>query len=221
MNATKTLLRILSMLVLGFAQDRSAGQATPSRPEPEGPSISQTPSANADTEAGRPFTREEKLQLATKMLAAPSTAQRAIPRRRKVVSITTPADTEDLPRQKRQRRIARVVVFDYATGKAAELLVDASSAGVLAEKQIRGRPQASEEEKQEAIKVIRGDPELDRLLQANAIVEGGFIVDGPRNAPSKHRFLQIQLLSPDRLHLQRTVTVDLTAGTIAISKAGD
>lgn len=163
------------------------------------------------------------MQLTAKVLAPPARAlaQKAKPQRRKVLSVTVPADTEALPRKKQSRRIARVVVFDYAAGKAASLLVDASSAEVLAEQPIRGRPQASEEEKQDAITIIRRDPELDRLLQAKAIFEGGFIVDGPRGGPRKHRFLQVQLLSPDRLHLQRSVTVDLTAGTIANSKAGD
>lgn len=180
-------------------------------------------------DGSQPFTPEEKAQLAAKMLAAPPTrmlaarrgAQKAMPQRRKVLSVTVPANTEALPRKQTRRRIARVVVFEYTQGKAAELLVDASSAEVLAEKPIRGRPQASEEEKQDAIKIVRQDPELARLLQANAIFEGGFIVDGPRGAPPKHRFLQVQLLTPDRLHLQRTVTVDLTAGSIANSKPGE
>jgi hypothetical protein len=154
------------------------------------------------------------------MFAAPRATQKAIPQRRKVLSITMPANTETSPRE-RGRRIAHLVVFNYAEGKAASLLVDASSGEVLAQKPIRGRPQPSEEEKQDAIRIIRQDPELDRLVQANAIFEGGFIVDGPRRAPRKHRFFQIQLLTPDRLHLQRTVTVDLTAETIVSSEAGD
>lgn len=160
------------------------------------------------------------MQLAAKVLGAGRGAQKAMPQRRKVLSVTVPADTDALPRKK-GRRIARVVVFDYAEGKASGLLVDAASAEVLAEEPIRGRPQASEEEKQDATEIIRKDSELDRLLQANAIFEGGFIVDGLRGAPPKHRFLQMQLLTPDRLHLQRTITVDLTAGTIASSKAGE
>lgn len=165
------------------------------------------------------------MQIAAKVLAAPSAAQRrargAAPQRRKVLSVTAPADTEAIPTEKGRRPLARLVIFNYDEGRAAKLLVDASTAEVLVEQPIRGRPQRSEEEKQDAIKIIRRDPELNRLLQANAIFEGGFVVDGPRGAPSKHRFLQLQLLTADRLHLHRTITVDLTAGTIAIIKPGD
>ena len=222
MSAPKILLLMLSVLALVFAQHPSAGQ-TPAPPPNSAATPATTPFAsvadNSRTEAGRPFTREEKVQLAARVLAPPPAMQRTTPQRRKVISVTSPAATEALP-PARGRRIARLVVFNYAEGKAASLLVDASSAEVLAQEPIRGRPQPSEEEKQDAIKIIRNDPELDRLLQANAIFEGGFIVDGPRGASPKHRFFQIQLLTPDRLHLQRTVTVDLTAGTIAISKAG-
>jgi hypothetical protein len=70
-----------------------------------------------------------------------------MPKRRKVLSVTVPPDTEALPREKGRRRIARVVVFDYTEGKTSGLLVDASTAEVLTEEPIRGRPQASEEEK--------------------------------------------------------------------------
>jgi hypothetical protein len=222
----------LLIWLLAFAQHLSFGQTNDPSPADAGPtatvsSASPSPAIDTHSEATRPFTREEKMQLATKVLATPPKAlaasrgaQKEMPQRRKVLSVTVPADTEALPRKK-GRRIARVVVFDYTEGKASGLLVDAASAEVLAEEPIRGRPQASEEEKQDAIKIIRKDPELHRLLQANAIFEGGFIVDGPRGASPKHRFLQVQLLTPDRLHLQRTITVDLTAGTVANSKAGE
>jgi hypothetical protein len=167
------------------------------------------------------------MKLATKVLATPPKAlaarrgaQKEMPQRRKVLSVTVPADTEALPRKK-GRRVARVVVFDYDQGKASTLLVDASSAEVLKEEPIRGRPQPSTEEKQDAVKIVQQDPKLAQLLQGNAVLEGGFIVDGPHGAPPKHRFLQLQLLTPDRQQLQRTVVVDLTAGAIASIKPAD
>lgn len=116
-------------------------------------------------------------------------------------------------------RVARVVLFNYDAGKATRLLVDASSGEILTEELMRGRPQPSEEEIQEAFKIIRQDRELSRALQENGAPESGFVVDGPPGAPSLHRFIQIQLLSPDRLRLRRVVVVDLTAGTIVSSKA--
>ena len=185
----------------------------------------------AETNGGeqRPFTAGEKAQLAAKILEAPvaaqkgaqPTAEKPTPKHRRVLSVTVPANTETLSPEKAHRRVARVVVFDYDENKATGLLVDASNAEVLAQEPIRGRPQRSAEEKQDAIKIVQEDPKLAQLLQANAIIEGGFIVDGPRSAPSKHRFLQLQLLTPDRTQLQRTVVVDLTAGTIASTRAAD
>lgn len=199
------------------APSPSGAQTTPAAT----PTPTPTPTAT-DPQAGdgRPFTPEEKAQLAARVLAPSRAARRTIPERRKVISVTTPAGTE-ASSQAKSRRLARLVVFNHGEGKAATLMVDASTAEVLVTEPIRGRPQASQEERQDAIKIIRRNPELEGLLQANAIVEGGFIVDGPRGAPPKNRFLQLQLLTPDRLHLQRTVTVDLTAETIVSSKAGD
>lgn len=188
--------------------------------------IQSNPSTTAArTDLARPFTPEEKMQLAAKVLA-PSTelprgaraVSKARPSRRKVLAVTVPPDTAALPKGK--GRLAHVIVFDYTEGKASRLLVDEASAKVLATEIIRGRPQASEEEKRDAVTIIRGEPELARLLEVGTIVEGGFVVDGPHGMPPNHRFLQLQLLSADRLHVQRKVTINLTDGTIATSEAG-
>jgi hypothetical protein len=214
----KISLRTLCTLLLFLAQYSPTAQTA--APSPHSTAAAAPASADARADDGRPFTPEEKAQLAARLLAPSRAAGKTTPQRRKVISVTTPADTEASPRA-RGRRLARLVVFNHGEGKAATLVVDASTTEVLAREPIRGRPQASEEERQDAIKIIRRDPELERLVQANAIFEGGFIVDGPRGAPPKNRFLQLQLLTPDRLHLQRTVTVDLTAETIVSSKTGD
>jgi hypothetical protein len=206
-------------LVLAVGQHPAAGQTA--QPSPVAPTSPSTPAIESRLEAGRPFTREEKMDLAARVLAPPQTAQKTIPQRRKVLSVTAANDIDILPQTRGGRRVARVVVVDYAGGQATRLLVDAATAEVLTQQPIRGRPQASEEEKQDAIKIIRQEPELARLLDGKAIIEGGFLVDGPRNSPARHRFLQVQLLTADRTHLQRTVLVDLTAGTIATAKAGD
>jgi hypothetical protein len=180
--------------------------------------------AQTNGEERRPFTAEEKAQLAAKILEAPAVEQKGArptvekAKRRRVLSVTVPATTETLSPEKVRRRIARVIVFDYDENKATGLLVDASTAEVLKKEPIRGRPQRSAEEKQDAIKIVQQDPKLAQSLQANAVIEGGFIVDGPQGAPSKHRFLQLQLLTPDRTQLRRRVIVDLTAGTIAASE---
>jgi hypothetical protein len=189
-----------------------------------GPSALASPRSTLATQAemssSRPFTAEEKGHVIGKLLAVSPAARHKTPHRRKVLSVTLPTENESAPRRE-GRRLARALVFDYGNGTASRLLVDAGTGATMNSERVRGRPQASEEEKQDALRIIRRDPDLERLLQAKAIPEGGFVVDGPRTTPAWHRFLQVQLLSPDRLHLQRTVIVDLTSETVAASQAGD
>ena len=96
-NATKILLRMLSALALFFAQHPSAGQTSAPSPVSAGtatPAPSASAAGDIRTEAGLPFTREEKVQLAARVLAPPTVAQKAMPQRRKVISVTVTADNE-------------------------------------------------------------------------------------------------------------------------------
>ncbi len=110
-----------------------------------------------------------------------------------------------------------VIAFDYSTGVASRIVTD-EKGKLLHRQQLRGRPQSSREEFQEAVKIIRGNPPLAGLMAGGAIPEGGFIVDGPPDHPMRDRYIQIRLLTPDRSSLLRVILVDLTAGAVASAK---
>jgi hypothetical protein len=111
-----------------------------------------------------------------------------------------------------------MVRFNYATGQASRVVVDESSKKVLREQKFPGRPQSSRQEFEEAVRIIRRDPNLAGLMAGGAVPEGGFIVDGPSGHPSNDRYIQIRLLSPDRRSLLRVTLVDLTVGTVASAR---
>lgn len=113
---------------------------------------------------------------------------------------------------------ASVVVFNYTLGNTTRLIMNSSNGSILREDRLRGRPQPSEEELQEARQVIRADPAHARMLQAGAIIEGGFVVSPPRRQSRRNRFLQFQILTFDRQRLQRLVIVNLTTRRIAESR---
>jgi hypothetical protein len=144
---------------------------------------------------------------------------RARNQRLRILSVTLAPDDKATTGGLVGVHIASIVLFNYTVGKAVRLLVDASTGEILTEEPIRGRPQPSEEEIQEAAKIIKQNPALGRMLQDGSILEGGFIADGPIGTPQRHRFIQMHVLTSNRRTLQRLVVVDLTSGTIAESRA--
>lgn len=117
-----------------------------------------------------------------------------------------------------QRSLAGVVVFNYSQGNATRLIMDTSNGVVLREERLRRRPQASEEEREEARQIIRSDPKHARLLEADGVIEGGFVVDAPGGQSTRDRFIQFQILTSDRRGLQRVVIINLTTGRVAESR---
>ena len=116
--------------------------------------------------------------------------------------------------------IASIVIFNYSRGSATRLTMDSSNGVVLRQERLRGRPQSSEEERREARLLIWANPQHAQMLRAGAIIEGGFVVDGPGRESWRHRFLLFQLLSSDRQSLQRVVIVNLTTRRIAQTRPG-
>lgn len=170
--------------------------------------------ANAPSQRGLPFTSQERTQIINRLLANPLVVERTKNQRVRVLSlVSAPSDKETIAPWSASR-IARAVVFNYSTGNATRFVIDAASGEVLREEPLRGRPQASQEEIQEALRIIQANPELARLLQTGGIVEGGFIVDGPTGAPPRNRYIQMQVLTSDRTRIQKLVSVDLTRGII-------
>ena len=218
--------RILVVLVFAtmflIAQSHDLGQkrrqARMQTRQVSSPTAQQAVELNARNQSGRAFTREEKAQLISRLLANPRLAESVKNQRTAVLSVALASNDKVATVQSRDRRIAQVVLFNYTKGTATRLLVDSTTAEILSEEPVRGRPQPSEEEIQEADAIIRQDRSLLGLLENKAVLEGGFAVDGPPGTPRNHRFIQRLLLTSDRLRLQRVVVVDLTSRTIVSSQ---
>lgn len=170
--------------------------------------------ANAPSQRGLPFTSQEQTQIINRFLANPRMVERMRNQRVRVLSLVSGLTDKETTAPRSASRIARAVVFNYSTGNATRFMLDAASGEVLREEPLRGRPQASQEEIQEAMRIIQANPELARLLQTGGILEGGFIVDGPIGAPPRNRYIQMQVLTSDRSRIQKLVSVDLTRGII-------
>jgi hypothetical protein len=212
------LLMIAALLCLpdrADSQRRRRRGVTPVRPQPT--AIESPADRVAREQEERPLTEEEQRRIADRLFASQRFRTMFRTDRVRALSIKLMASNKDAPVA---RRIATVVVFNYAQGTATRFQVDAESGEPLTEERLRGRPQASPEEKQEAADIIRGSDELARLLRENNQLEGGFVVDDPRGRNTRNRFLQFHILSPDRSRILRLVVVDLTERRVADARRG-
>jgi hypothetical protein len=113
------------------------------------------------------------------------------------------------------RHVAKLLMFNYALNKAYNFTIDVENGGVSVQ-ELSGKPAASEEEKKTAALIISTDPVLGLLVERGSTVDGGMIeANAPAGHPANHRYIQMMLLSPDRLELEKMVVVDLTEDTIA------
>lgn len=172
----------------------------------------------AVSEAGSFFSREEREAIAARLLAHPRVAARFPGGRVRVLRIAL-EDAKEAPGAAAPRRIAALSVLDETTGRAARFLTDADTGALLGESAIPGRPQPSEAERRQAAAIVEADPRFQRALEAGAVLEGGFAVDGPPGAPRSHRYLQAHLLAPDRRAFLLVLTVDLTARRVVRAEA--
>ena len=58
---------------------------------------------------------------------------------------------------------------------------------------MKGRPQSSPEEREDAIALIRKDTEVAPLLAAGTHIVGGFVVDAPQGQPPQGRYLEFHV----------------------------
>lgn len=111
--------------------------------------------------------------------------------------------------------VVTAVVFDYARGQGVRYRIDARNLRVMETEVLRGVPQPSPEEVENAIAVIRRSEELAEVLRGEVVFEGGFLADPPASMPAeearRRRLVEIHLLSRDRRELLRVVTVDLSS----------
>jgi len=170
--------------------------------------------ATADSQIEELWTPDGRARLSKQALAYLRSLRKTRNSRLRVLGI------KRLPLEKEttQRFLVSAVVFNYSQGNATRLIIDPSNGAVLREERLRGRPQASEEERQEACQIIRTNLEYARMLEGGGVLEGGFVVDAPSKQSMRDRFIQFQILTADRQGLQRLVIVNLTTGRIAESR---
>jgi hypothetical protein len=214
-------VEMLAMMVL-FCASTAPGQKSRTRPT-SSPLGSVTDgsqdTAAAQRQSGEPVTADERQRVVSRLFANQRIAE--LIRGQRVSALSVRLAHNYKAGAAAERRILAVVTFNYSRGVATRYLVDAESAEILSEEILRGRPQSSPQEIQEATEIIRRDPDLGRLLQGRGGVQGGFIVDGPRSATARattnHRFIQLHILASDRARILRMVIVDLTDRKIAYS----
>ncbi len=106
-----------------------------------------------------------------------------------------------------------LTVFNYTMGKALRYQVNPQTGTPINRVVLTGQPAASEEEILEAIELLYQYPELAQLARGG-IVEDGFAVTPPPGQSSNHRYIQLRILNGARSQILKTITVDLTQGTI-------
>ena len=106
------------------------------------------------------------------------------------------------------------IVFDYTINKAIYYTVNSVTKQIISEERLTGRPQPSDEEIEESVKIIGSDPAFSNLLQADAKIVGGFIVDGPPKSPTNHRYMQMRIVSKDMKRTKKVIIVNLSEGHV-------
>lgn len=195
-------LRLGFVVLLLLAVGGRAGAAPP----PEGDGKAE---AGVVPLGARP-TKEQRQRIWRRVLSHPLILERLAGHRLKGIRITLgtlPLATGGT------KTVATAVLFDHTVGEARRVLMDTVTGELVADERLPGRPQGSPEEFEEAVQMVRDEPELARLMDAGGVLDGGFIVTDPLG--SRRRMMQLKLLSADRRSLLRTIVVDLTRGTIA------
>ena len=157
-----------------------------------------------------PLTAQARTDVVRWVLAHPGVAQRVPGHRLAGIRVAAGSTTNASGETK---TIVTVVLFDHTALEARRVVIDPTSGELLSNQRLPGRPQSSREEFDEAVEIIRRDPDLARLLNRGGVLDGGFIVDDP--AGSRRRMIQLKLMTTDRLTLLRSITVDLTLRVIA------
>jgi hypothetical protein len=162
-----------------------------------------------------PLGETERMKVAEEVVAHPDLSDLTAQGTLRAISVKPRVQEKDEPSG--GANLAEVILFSYGEGRAYRVLYDPATRRILKRDPLPGRPQPSQEEINEALDLIRSDPEHAKLLSSGNVLEGGFAVDGPPDSPTRDRFVQIQMLSPDRKNFVRIITVDLTAKKIVAS----
>lgn len=144
-------------------------------------------------------------QVAARVLAHPDLHERAAGHRLAAIRV---ARTDAADAKRAGKTVFSLVLFDHTLLEARRVTYDPATNKLLSNERLAGRPQRSDRELAEAISIVRRDPALARLLNAGAVLDGGFIVDDPGG--SRRRMIQLKMMRP-----LRTILVDLSRGQIA------
>jgi hypothetical protein len=186
------------------------------------PSTPRPPAPLVTSPAGSPFTPDEKTSIAAAVLGHPRVAAMVAGHKVRVLSTVREEPDKGVARAAAPSG-AVVILFDYTAGYAIRARVNTSTAALVSEERLTGRPPASPEELAEASRIVRANPDDARLLDAGNVLEGGFVVDPPKRVRIEstgvpHRIIQLQILSPDRARLERLIHVDLTTEKVIASE---
>ncbi|HKR63804.1 MAG TPA: hypothetical protein VJZ00_08735 [Thermoanaerobaculia bacterium] len=128
--------------------------------------------------------------------------------RTRVVRVTCEVRDKDA-----QQAVAVAHVANYGNGTGLELTFAGGDLERASVQPMRGRPQSSAEEREEARAIIR-----ERMNVPDEQLEGGFVVDPPEgSAPG--RYLEFHVTTRDRKIVQTEVIVNLSRGDIAARRA--
>lgn len=116
---------------------------------------------------------------------------------------------------------AIVTFASYASGTGIRVRVDLSGKKVTEVARLPGRPQASEEERAEARKLILKDPAIRAVVDQGGYIEGGFVVDAPEGSKKLGRYLEFHVVAKARPMRIQEVIVDLSVGRIALMRSED
>lgn len=171
---------------------------------------------------GSAFTSDEKATIVRNLLESPKVAQRFRDHRTRALQVVEDGypDEEKTPGGP-TRRLASVVIFDYTAGETWRFAYDPEKSELVRERAIKGQPTPSQEERDEATRILRAESRLEPLLREGAVIEGGFTDSAPPGGNARDRYLQFLLLTKDRKDLMRFVVVDLTTQKVAAVLSSD
>jgi hypothetical protein len=164
------------------------------------------------------FSKQEKAQIAKKILAHPELTKELPGHHLKILRVSKGSADEKSDSNQPPRRLADVILYDHSTGKAERLLFDPGKDQIVKREKLAGQPSPTEDELEEAVNIIKANPELAKLISAGGQITGGFLASPPEGGPTNDRYVQMQILTPDRRQIQRVVLVNLSSGAIAETK---
>jgi len=158
----------------------------------------------------RPFSAEEQRALAEQ--AVGSDKLRALARGQRLRALRV--FPEQVEKDGEPAVVAVAILVNYGTGEALRVRLDPGTRQVDDVVPLKGRPQSSSEEREEARDLLAKAKEAAPLMTAGARIEGGFVVDPPGGEP-QGRYLEFHVVTADGRTFLAEAIVDLAGGRVA------